>query len=36
MKNPATMKQVRQSEEDIKAGRTKKVTGVKDLLAEMQ
>ncbi|MBS3148022.1 hypothetical protein J4219_04005 [Candidatus Woesearchaeota archaeon] len=34
--NPETMKQVRASDQDIRAGRTKPVRNVKDLLAEMQ
>ena len=33
--NPKTMKQIRASESDIKAGETKRVHGVKDLLAEL-
>ena len=34
--NPQTMRQIRASEEDIRAGRTKLVRGVKDLLAELE
>ena len=34
--NPETMRQIRASEEDIRAGRTKLVRGVKDLLAELE
>ena len=33
--NPQTMRQIRASEEDIRAGRTKLVRGMKDLLAEL-
>ncbi len=32
--NPETMKQIKASEEDILAGRTKKIRSVKDLLVE--
>lgn len=35
LSNPKTMEALRKSEEDIRAGRVKKVTGVKDLLAEL-
>lgn len=34
--HPETMRQVRKSEEDIRSGRTKKIGGVKDLLAEIE
>ena len=34
--NPETMRQIRASEEDIRAGRTKPVRGVKDLLAKLE
>lgn len=33
--NPETMQQVRSSEQDIRAGRTKPVKNVKDLLKEL-
>jgi len=33
--NPETMRQVRASEKDIRAGKTKPVRNVKDLLAEL-
>lgn len=33
--NPETMRQLKASEEDIKAGRTKRIRNVKDLLAEL-
>lgn len=34
--NPKTMQQVHASEQDIRAGKTKPIRSVKDLLAEMQ
>ncbi len=34
--NPETTKQVRASEQDIRAGRTKRVRSVKDLLADLE
>ncbi len=34
MSNPNTMRQLRQSEEDIKHGRVKRISSVKDLLRE--
>ena len=33
--NPATMKQITESRDDIKSGRVKKITSAKDLLEEM-
>ncbi|MBI2146306.1 hypothetical protein HYU22_03130 [Candidatus Woesearchaeota archaeon] len=33
--NPATMKQIMESKEDIKRGRVKKITSAKELLEEM-
>ncbi|MDI6654616.1 MAG: hypothetical protein QME59_01860 [Candidatus Hydrothermarchaeota archaeon] len=33
--NPKTMEALRKSDQDIKAGRVKEVTSVKDLLAEL-
>jgi antitoxin YefM len=35
MSNPHTMKQIAQSEEDIKRGRVKTVHSVKDMLSEI-
>lgn len=32
--NPETVRQIRASDEDIKTGRTKKLTSMKDLVAE--
>ena len=34
--NPKTMKQIKSSEEDIHAGRTKQVRGIRDLLPELE
>ncbi|MEK6857464.1 MAG: hypothetical protein AABX39_02660 [Nanoarchaeota archaeon] len=34
--NPETLKRIEESEADIKAGRTKRVRGVKDLLVELK
>ncbi len=34
--NPNTMRQVRASEQDIRAGRTKPIRSAKDILAEME
>ncbi len=35
LSNPKTMEALRKSDQDIKAGRVKEVTSVKDLLAEL-
>ena len=36
LSNPKTMEALRKSDQDIKAGRVKEVTAVKDLLAELK
>ena len=33
--NPETMKRIKESEDDIKAGKTKRVRSVKDLLTQV-
>ena len=35
LSNPETLRQIAESDLDIKAGRTKKITSAQDLLAEM-